>query len=70
MTFIEVDISNGTNANVVLRVLDLHFQGQTFSYALIQKLCRQQISPADLPRLARLSPWSCSCHYHDKSVIL
>ena len=40
--------------NVVLCDIDLHFQGQAFScYAFVIKKRIQQISPANLPRLAR-----------------
>ena len=52
--------SKGTVANVLLHDLNLHFQNQTFSYTFIKKMHRQRISPADLPRLARPPPWSCS----------
>ena len=38
--------SNGTDANVVLHYLYLHFQGQTFSYyALVIKMHRQRMAP-------------------------
>ena len=48
MTFMEIDIlpSNGTIAIVVLRDLDFHFQGETFScYAFVIK----NMQTADVP---------------------
>ena len=47
--------SNGTISNVIIRGIDLHNQGQTFScYAFtIKHFHRQRMSPADLPLLAR-----------------
>ena len=48
-----------------LRDHDHHFQGQTFLVMhLIYKIRRQQMFPADLPRLACPPAWSyCSCYY-------
>ena len=54
--------SNGTIAIGELYDLDLHFRSKIFSfYVFITKMRRQRMSPADLLRLARPPPWSCSC---------
>ena len=55
--------SNGTVVNVALCDLDLHFQGQTFLLCIFYKKNVQiaQMFPADLPRIERPPPWSCSC---------
>ena len=55
--------SNGTIAIGILRDLDLHFQGQTCSYAfVIKNEQRQRMSPAHLLRFAWSPLWSCSCY--------
>ena len=51
--------------HVVIRDFDLYFQGQSFCYAFVIKKMRNQWMsppPADLPRLARTPPWSCSSY--------
>ena len=54
--------SNGTIAIGLL--LDLQFQGQTFScYAFVLHICTGiGCHSTDLPRFARPWPWSCSCY--------
>ena len=60
---VEYSQSNATTANIVLRDLDLHYNVKHFlGYAFaIKRMYKQRMSPADLPRLARPTPWSCSC---------
>ena len=60
--------SNGTIVNVVLRDLDLHFQGQTFSCYAFAKNAQAAAVPADLPRLARPMPCSCSCFFNCRAI--
>ena len=57
--------ANGIISNV-LHDLDLHIQGKSIS-------CYDfRMSPADLPRLAPTSPWSCSCltlHFNYSCIV-